>query len=195
MRVETCAIPEIRLFEPSRFRDQRGFFSEIFRQDVFRAHAGPWDFVQENQSLSLEKGTIRGLHFQAPHHVQGKLVRVTQGAVLDVAVDIRCGSPTFGQHVVVTLSASNLRQLWIPPGFAHGFCTLEPRTEVAYKVTDYYSPSDDRGLAWDDPALGIDWGLTGKDVACSDKDRSHPRLAALPCYFTSTPLQFPEAVR
>jgi dTDP-4-dehydrorhamnose 3,5-epimerase len=183
MKIERCSIPDVLTIEPTRFQDARGFFSEIFRLEDFVLHAGPFNFVQENQSLSARAGTIRGLHFQAPGHVQGKLVRVARGAVLDVAVDIRVGSPSFGQHVAVELSADNFRQLWVPPGFAHGFCTREPMTEVIYKVTDYYSQPDDRGLAWDDPALHIDWGISRSHVVCSDKDARQPRLSELPSYF------------
>jgi dTDP-4-dehydrorhamnose 3,5-epimerase len=137
------------------------------------------EFVQDNHSLSLEAGTLRGLHFQAPPHVQDKLVRVVHGSVFDVAVDIRFGSPTFGQHVSALLSAENRTQMWIPAGFAHGFCTLEPNTEVIYKVTDYYSPACDRGIQWDDTALGIKWPVDAGKVRLSDKDRRQPALSEM----------------
>lgn len=178
------AIHDVILVEPKRFGDHRGFFSETF-------HAGRYDeagikgpFVQDNHSLSREQGVLRGLHFQIAPSPQGKLVRCTAGKILDVAVDIRKGSATFGQHVSAELSADNGHQLWVPEGFAHGFVTLTPDTEVQYKVTGYYDPEADRGLAWDDPALGIDWGLGGSQPVLSDKDTKHPTLAELPEHFT-----------
>jgi dTDP-4-dehydrorhamnose 3,5-epimerase len=140
-------------------------------------------FVQDNHSLSLQPGVVRGLHFQAPPHAQGKLVRVPRGAIFDVAVDIRAGSPTYGRHVAAVLSAANWCQLWIPIGFAHGFCTLEPGTEVLYKVTDYYAPDYDRGVRWNDPRLGIDWPVTAADAILSAKDARNPLLAELPVHF------------
>lgn len=177
-------IPDVILVEPKRFGDHRGYFEETFhaaRYDEAGIH-GP--FVQDNHSLSREAGVLRGLHFQVAPSPQGKLVRCTAGRIIDVAVDIRRGSPTFGQHVKAELSAQNGRQLWVPVGFAHAFVTLEPDTEVQYKVTGYYDPEADRGLAWDDPALGIDWGLGGRMPVLSEKDTKHPRLADLPEYFT-----------
>ena len=177
MNHERLRIPDIVLFTPKRNGDARGFFSETFRQDAFDAAAGPSIFVQDNHACSGEAGVIRGLHFQRPRRAQGKLVRVVRGAIFDVAVDIRLGSPTFGQHVAVVLSAENWRQLWVPIGFAHGYCTLEPNTEVIYKVTDYWAPDCERGIAWNDPSLGIDWRLPLADVVLAEKDRSNPRLA------------------
>ena len=140
----------------------------------------PADFVQDNHSFSSAKGVVRGLHFQIKPHAQGKLVRVARGAIFDVALDIRGGSPTFGRHVSTILSAENWAQIWIPEGFAHGFCTLEPNTEVLYKTTAYYSPECSRGIKWDDPALGIAWPADPDDVVLSDADRNFPRLADLP---------------
>ncbi|RJF70787.1 dTDP-4-dehydrorhamnose 3,5-epimerase [Rhodopseudomonas palustris] len=176
MNIEKLSIPGLLLVTPNKHGDQRGFFSETFRADVFTAAAGPVQFVQDNHVLSTQRGVVRGLHFQTPPHAQGKLVRCTRGAILDVGVDIRVGSPTYGQHVAVELSADNWRQLWVPPGFAHGYVTLEDNCEVIYKVTDYYAPDCDRGIAWDDPALAIDWRIPASEVILSDKDKKQPRL-------------------
>lgn len=178
------AIPEVILLSPQIHRDARGFFSETYNARALAEAGITADFVQDNHSLSVEVGVIRGLHFQIPPHAQDKLVRVTKGAIFDVAVDIRQGSATYGQHVAVELSASNWQQLWVPKGFAHGFCTLEPNSEVVYKVTDYYAPDCDRGLAWDDKSLAIDWPLAGDVAVLSDKDQRHPTLAELPTCFT-----------
>src|SRR5262245_37930351 len=150
MRVESLQIPEVCLITPHKFADQRGFFSETYSRRVLEDAGIGMEFVQDNHSLSAEVGTIRGLHFQSPPYAQAKLVRVTRGAILDVAVDIRHGSPTFGRHAQAVLSADNWSQMLIPEGFAHGFCTLEPDSEVLYKVNDYYAPDHDMGLAWDD---------------------------------------------
>lgn len=168
---------------PQRFGDSRGYFSETFRLDVFRLNVGPVEFVQDNQSLSAEVGTVRGLHFQLDPRAQGKLVRCIAGAILDVAVDIRKGSPTYGQHVKAELSADNGCQLWVPPGFAHGFCTLEPNSILSYKVTDYYSPEHDRGLLWNDPDIGIEWPVAADKAVLSAKDKVQPRLAELETNF------------
>lgn len=180
MHVEQLAIPDVKLITPRIFRDERGFFSETFSARDLAAAGIAASFVQDNHSLSRAKGVVRGLHFQIAPRAQGKLVRVTRGAVLDVAVDIRSGSPTYGRHVATVLSAENWRQLWLPCGFAHGFCTLEPDTEVQYKVTEYYAPECDRGILWNDPALGINWPIAVDSAILSDKDRKHPRLADLP---------------
>jgi dTDP-4-dehydrorhamnose 3,5-epimerase len=176
-------LPGVIEVVPTRQVDARGCFSEIFREDRFHERIGPVHFVQENQSLSIAAGTIRGLHFQSPPFAQGKLVRCPHGSVLDVAVDLRRGSPQFGRWTAVRLSGDAGNQLWIPAGFAHGFCTLEPGTIVAYKVTAYYSAANDRGLAWDDPDLAIDWPTVARAETLSAKDRAHPTLAALPGYF------------
>jgi dTDP-4-dehydrorhamnose 3,5-epimerase len=183
MEVTRLAIPDLLLITPPRFGDARGFFSETYNQERFAKIGITAPFVQDNHSLSARVGTIRGLHFQIPPRAQDKLIRVSRGAILDVAVDIRHGSPTFGQAVSAVLSAENWSQLWIPKGFAHGFCTLEPDTEVIYKVTDLYDPQCDRGLAWDDPALKIDWLAAPGEVTLSEKDKNHPRLADLEQYF------------
>lgn len=178
------AIPDVILVEPKRFGDHRGFFSETFHADRYTEAGIDGPFVQDNHSLSKEQGVLRGLHFQIDPSPQGKLVRCTAGCILDVAVDIRTGSPTYGQHVKAELTADNGHQLWVPVGFAHGFVTLTPDTEVQYKVTGYYDPEADRGLAWDDPALNIDWGLASSAPVLSDKDQKHPVLTDLPEYFT-----------
>ncbi|HLL88787.1 MAG TPA: dTDP-4-dehydrorhamnose 3,5-epimerase [Tepidisphaeraceae bacterium] len=177
-------IPDVKLVRPDKFGDSRGFFSETYSRKALAA-AGFLDveFVQDNQSLSAEVGCVRGLHFQTPPMAQAKLVRVVRGAILDVAVDLRRSSPTFGRHVAVRVSAAEWNQIFVPEGFAHGFCTLEPDTEVIYKVTTYYSPQHDKGLRWDDPAMGIDWPVTAEVAKLSDKDKKHPTLAELPAYF------------
>lgn len=177
MKVTAQAIPEVLLIEPARFGDDRGFFSEVWKRAALQAVGLDVDFVQDNHSLSRQVGVLRGLHFQRPPTAQGKLIRVVQGRILDVAVDIREGSPTYGQHVAVELSAANWQQLWVPRGFAHGFMTLEPDTEVIYKVDAAYDPKTDGGIAWDDPALGIAWPLPSGGPILSDKDRRAPRLA------------------
>ena len=162
---------------PDRFFDERGFLSETYskrRLSEVGIHA---DFVQDNQSVSTAKGVVRGLHFQIAPHAQDKLVRVSRGAIFDVAVDIRSGSPTFGKHVSAILSAENWNQLWVPVGFAHGFCTLEPDTEVHYKTTGYYSPESSRGIRWNDPALGIRWPVEADQAILSDGDRTCPMLS------------------
>jgi dTDP-4-dehydrorhamnose 3,5-epimerase len=176
VEIRPLTIAEVMLVIPKIHRDARGFLSETYSRRVLDAAGIAADFVQENHSLSAEAGTLRGLHFQIPPHAQAKLVRVTQGSIYDVAVDIRVGSPTFGQHAGAILSAENWTQMWIPAGFAHGFCTLEPDTEVIYKVTAYYAPECDRGLKWNDAALGIEWPIDPDKVRLSDKDRTHPAL-------------------
>jgi dTDP-4-dehydrorhamnose 3,5-epimerase len=167
------------LFIPTRHRDKRGVFAETFRYDDFCEVVGDIDLVQENHSISVPINTIRGLHFQTCPYAQGKLIRVTQGAILDVAVDIRPRSATFGQHIKIELSAENWYQLWIPEGFAHGFKTLKPDTHVMYKASNYYSPDHDRGIAWNDPDLGIDWQLYGQQPVVSEKDSRQPLLSDL----------------
>lgn len=176
MNISTLAIDGLLLIEPTRIGDARGFFSETFRADKFEAAAGPVAFVQDNQSLSAARGTIRGLHYQKAPRAQGKLVRVVRGAILDVAVDIRRGSPTYGRYAAVELSAENWRQLWVPVGFLHGFCTLVENTEVIYKVTDYYSREHDAGVRWDDLDIGVKWPVAEAEAHVSDKDRAAPPL-------------------
>jgi dTDP-4-dehydrorhamnose 3,5-epimerase len=179
MNFEPTAIPSVILITPKKFGDSRGYFMETYRQALFAEHVGPVEFVQDNQSLSADVGTVRGLHFQLDPKAQGKLVRCIAGALLDVAVDIRVGSPTFGQWVSAELTAENGCQLWVPAGFAHGFCTLLPDTQISYKVTNYYSPEHDRGLLWNDPALGIDWPVKAEDAKLSAKDKEQPDLSGI----------------
>lgn len=176
MKFERFSIDGPLLITPNKIGDSRGFFSECYRADKFEAEAGPFRFVQDNQSLSAARGTIRGLHYQKAPHAQGKLVRVLRGAIFDVAVDIRKGSKTFGQHVAVELSSDNWQQLWVPPGFLHGFCTLVEDVEVMYKVTDYYSPACDAGVRWNDPDIGVKWPVAEADASLSGKDTTAPFL-------------------
>lgn len=180
----TLDIPDVILVETVRYGDHRGFFSETWNREAFREGGLDIDFVQDNHSLSATPGTVRGLHFQTPPYAQDKLVRVTRGAILDVAVDIRHGSPTFGRWVGVELSADSGRQLCVPIGFAHGFATLVPDTEVQYKVSAPYAPDHDMGMAWNDPALNIVWPVSVADAQLSEKDRRQPFLADLQSYFS-----------
>jgi len=173
---QRLAIEGPLLISSRRFGDDRGFFVETYNARDFAAIGIPDHFVQDNHSYSAAKGTIRGLHFQLPPRAQAKLVRVVRGAILDIVVDIRRSSPTFGRHVAVELSAANGLQLYVPVGFAHGFCTLEPDTEVAYKVTEFYDPELDRSIAWDDPDLGLPWPVESGTAVLSEKDRRAPRL-------------------
>ena len=179
MRAVPLAIPEVMLVETALHRDNRGAFMEAYNRRDFEAAGIAGEFVQDSHSHSVDQGILRGLHFQAPPNAQAKLVRVLRGRIFDVTVDIRKGSPTYGQHVSVELDAVSGQQVYIPTGFAHGFLTLEPDTEIAYKLSDYYSPENDRGLRWDDPALGIDWPLAGAVPVLSDKDKETPPLADL----------------
>jgi dTDP-4-dehydrorhamnose 3,5-epimerase len=179
MIIEETALEGLKVISPRRIGDARGFLSETYNRNIFAAAASDVEFVQDNHSMSAQSGTLRGMHFQAPPLAQVKLVRVIRGAIVDVAVDIRASSPTFGRHFAIELSAANWRQLLIPVGFAHGYCTLEPETEVLYKVSNYYSAAHERGLAWDDPALGIAWPLPTNGAILSEKDRQHPLLCKL----------------
>ncbi|MEW6512975.1 MAG: dTDP-4-dehydrorhamnose 3,5-epimerase [Pseudomonadota bacterium] len=173
--VTPTAIPDVLIIEPKVFGDARGFFFESYNRQAFKEATGlDVDFVQDNHSKSA-KGVLRGLHYQLPPKAQGKLVRVVQGEVFDVAVDIRKSSPTFGKWVGDILSAENKKQLWIPPGFAHGFLTLSDTAEFLYKTTDYYSPEHERGLLWSDPALGIPWPIEGAPQLAA-KDAAAPTL-------------------
>ena len=181
------SIPDVILVKPRRIKDARGYFAETWRESLYADNGIPGPFVQDNHSVSGPPFVLRGLHFQIAPSPQGKLIRCTRGAIFDVAVDIRHGSPTFGAHVSAELSAENGHQLYVPPGFAHGFCTLGPGCEVEYKVSGYFDPDCDRGLAWDDPDLGIGWPLDGAAPFLSDKDAVQPRLKDLPAYFSYEP--------
>ena len=176
MKATPTRIPDVMVVEPKVFGDARGFFYESFNQAAFNAATGTaFTFVQDNHSRSSQ-GVLRGLHYQLPPHAQGKLVRVVRGAGWDVAVDIRQGSPPFGQWVGQELTEDNHKQFWIPPGFAHGFVVLSESADFLYKTTNYYAPQSDRGIAWNDPDLDIAWPNLGMDFVLSDKDRQQPAL-------------------
>ena len=180
MKIIPTELPEVLLIEPRVFGDARGFFLESWNQQAFDQAVGhEVRFVQDNHSRSA-RGVLRGLHYQRPPHAQGKLVRVTQGRVFDVAVDIRRDSPRFGRWTGTELSSDNHRQLWIPPGFAHGFLVLSESADFLYKTTDYYAPATEAGLAWDDPEVGIEWALDGLTPLLADKDRQAPGLQQTP---------------
>lgn len=180
---QRLAIPEIFVYMPRRHSDDRGFFSETYSRSVLEPMTGPLDWVQDNHSRSEQKNTLRGLHFQIPPFAQDKLVRCIVGSILDVAVDIRHGSPTYGKHVAAKLTASEGQQIFVPKGFAHGYITLEDGCEVVYKVTNYYSGPHERGVRWSDPAIAIDWGVDAASPVLSPKDRAAPTLADTPVYF------------
>lgn len=175
--IKTLSIPEVLLIKPKRHLDTRGHFSETYHLAAFAERGINITFVQDNQSFSSKAGTIRGLHFQAAPYPQSKLVRVVRGRIFDVAVDIRPFSPSFGRFVVAELSDENGEQILIPAGFAHGFCTLEPETEVVYKVDQYFSASHDRGIRWNDPGIGINWPFDEGNAILSDKDKRLPSLS------------------
>ncbi len=178
MNVISTDIPGVVVIEPRIFRDERGYFFESYSQREFDEKVAPVKFVQDNESRS-SYGVVRGLHFQRPPMAQSKLVRVIEGTVLDVAVDIRRDSPTFGRHVAVELSGENHRQLFLPRGMAHGFAVLSPTATFQYKCDNFYSPADEGAIAWDDPTLGIDWRIPADKVILSAKDARHPRLEAI----------------
>ncbi|OUR68888.1 dTDP-4-dehydrorhamnose 3,5-epimerase [Cycloclasticus sp. 46_83_sub15_T18] len=186
MKFTPQKIADVLVLEPLVHGDDRGYFVETFRQDLFEAAVGHRvDFVQDNESKS-SKGVLRGLHFQLAPYAQSKLVRVIEGSVLDVAVDIRQGSDTYGQYVAVELTAENKKQMFVPRGFAHGFVVLSDTATFAYKVDNYYSPECDRGLAFDDPALAIDWRLPKASLQLSDKDTRQPLLNQLTACFDAS---------
>lgn len=181
MNVIETAIPEVLLFEPRVFGDERGYFLETYRQDIFEKYVGKVNFVQDNESKS-SYGVLRGLHFQKPPFTQSKLVRAVSGRVLDVAVDMRKGSPWYGRHVAVELDAERKNMLWVPKGFAHGFAVLTDYAVFAYKCDNYYAPDHDAGVIWNDPALGIEWGVSEKDICVSRKDALLPSFDAAYCF-------------
>tara|TARA_Y100000588_G_scaffold395043_1_gene519345 strand:- start:1292 stop:1855 length:564 start_codon:yes stop_codon:yes gene_type:complete len=183
VKIETTAIEDVKIILPGKFGDHRGFFSETYNFEKFLSNGLTLNFCQDNHSMSQKAGTIRGLHFQVMPFAQDKLLRVTRGSIYDVAVDIRHGSPTYGKWVGYTISAELWNQILIPIGFAHGFCTLDEDTEVQYKVTAPYAPECERGIAWNDGDLAIDWPLNGNSPTLSDKDKTYPYLVDLPEYF------------
>lgn len=182
MEVKPLEIPDIKIIRPTRLKDSRGFFSEIYNKRAFREAGIDSEFVQDNHSLSA-RGVVRGLHFQIEPFAQSKLVRVVKGAIFDVAVDLRRNSPTFGRHVAAVISERDWNQILVPVGFAHGFCAIEPDTEVVYKVTNYYSPTHDKGLYWADPALGIVWPIAEAEAVVSEKDKCLPRFSGAERFF------------
>jgi len=186
MKVEKTSLTGVLIITPARHGDARGFFSESWNRARMEDHGLHFDFVQDNHSLSARAGTVRGLHYQAPPHAQAKLVRCGRGALFDVAVDIRKGSPTYGRWTGVELSFENGRQLLVPEGFLHGFVTRQPDTEIIYKCSDFYAPNSDGAIRFDDPDIGIDWGIAPGDAILSEKDRAAPRLRDFDSPFTWT---------
>ncbi|MCC6468031.1 MAG: dTDP-4-dehydrorhamnose 3,5-epimerase [Alphaproteobacteria bacterium] len=180
MKVVETALPEVKIVMPQRFGDARGYFSETYRRDRYAAAGIDAAFLQDNHAHNRDAGVVRGLHFQSPPHWQAKLVRVAAGRIFAVGVDLRPSSPRFGRHAAATLTAAEGEQFYLPTGFAFGYCTLEAGCDVLYKVSDYYAPALDRGLAWDDPDLAIAWPVAPAAAILSDKDRRHPRLKDLP---------------
>lgn len=183
MKIYETEIDGVLIIEPAKHVDSRGFLSEVFNESRLAELGITTRFVQENHTLSTDAGTVRGLHFQIPPKEAAKLVRVTRGAIFDVAVDLRRSSPTYGKHVATVLDTDNWLQMFIPGGFAHGFCTMQPHTEVTYRVSDHWSPEVDRGVRWDDPELGIAWPIGRDEAIVSDKDRAQPQLTELETYF------------
>ncbi|WP_018969612.1 dTDP-4-dehydrorhamnose 3,5-epimerase [Rubritalea marina] len=183
MLLTPTKIPDVIEVIPKKFGDERGFFSEVFKKQAFAEHGFEDEFIQDNHAYSSEVGVLRGLHYQSPPFAQDKLVRVLKGAIIDVAVDIRKGSPTYGEWMAVELSAENWKQLLVPKGFAHGYVTLEPDTEVFYKVTNPYAPDHDKGILWSDPALAIDWGSVTEPIL-SAKDKIQPLLSEIESEFS-----------
>lgn len=184
MLIENTALEGVKILTPRRFGDERGFFSESWNARAMAEAGLEYDFVQDNHSVSNAACTLRGLHFQRPPHAQAKLVRCGRGRLYDVAVDIRAGSPTYGQWIGVELSFENGRQLMIPAGFLHGFVTREPDTEIIYKCTEFYAADSDGTVRWDDPEIGINWGLAGIEPILSSKDAAAPSLVDLGTVFT-----------
>ncbi len=187
MQVISSHFRDVKLLRPARHVDNRGFFSEAYSKRVYAEIGIRADFVQDNHSLSRQKGVVRGLHFQSPPFAQAKLLRVLRGAIFDAVVDIRVGSPTYGRHIATVLSAEDWNQIFIPAGFAHGFCTLQPETEILYKVDNYYAPDHECGIRWNDPALNIAWPFPEGEAELSEKDRNLPLLDRLSPFFTYEP--------
>jgi dTDP-4-dehydrorhamnose 3,5-epimerase len=183
LEVAALEIPEVKILKPKKLGDHRGFFSEVYSQRVLAEFGLDLEFVQDNHSYSAAAGTLRGFHFQTPPFAQDKLVRVVRGRVLDVAIDLRRDSPTFGRHVSAEISAAGWNQILVPKGFGHAILTLDPDTEILYKVTNYYEPEHDKGLLWNDPALGIEWPIPREKIVISDRDSKHPTLKDLSVYF------------
>ena len=184
MNIEATEIHDVKIITPQKWGDQRGFFSETYSSEKLKAEGVDLEFCQDNHSFSQDSGTLRGLHFQIAPFAQDKLLRVTKGSIFDVAVDIRNGSPSFGSWVGRVISAELWNQLLIPAGFAHGFCTIAPDTEVQYKVSAIYSLENERGIAWNDPDIAIEWPLNERAPILSDKDKQYPLLSEIPSYFT-----------
>jgi len=184
MKIESLAIPEVKLITPPKFGDSRGFFSETWNGPKLAGLGFDENFVQDNQSFSAAKGTLRGLHCQVAPFVQGKLVRVTKGAIWDVAVDVRKGSPTFGKWVAAEISEANWAQIWVPGGFLHGFVTLTENTEVVYKVTGVFDKASERAVIWNDPTLAVEWPVEAGAEMLSDKDKTAPAFDAAETWFT-----------
>jgi dTDP-4-dehydrorhamnose 3,5-epimerase len=176
MHIERTAIDGVLIVRPRKIADARGFFSETFKHSALAEAGADVEWVQDNHTLSVRRGVVRGLHFQAPPHAQAKLIRVTRGAIFDVAVDIRRGSATYGQHLAIELSAENWTQAFIPAGFAHGYCALTDNTEVHYKVSAEHAPAEEGGLLWDDPDLAIAWPIGASEATLSLRDRTWPRF-------------------
>lgn len=183
LELRSLAIPDVKAIRTDRISDVRGYFCETFQRAAFAEKGIPHVFVQDNQSSSDRTGTVRGLHFQRPPFTQAKLIRVLNGAILDIAVDLRCSSPSFGKHIAIQLDSESGEQVFIPKGFAHGFCTLQPKTVVLYKVDQVYAPSHDGGVNWADPALGIKWPVTTSEAQVSPRDQTLPALNQLACIF------------
>ena len=183
MEIERLAIPEVIVIKIIKHEDDRGFFSETYNQKDLSEAGININFNQDNHAFSVLKGTVRGLHFQIPPFQQDKLVRVVAGAIFDVAVDLRVGSATYGQYVSAVIDTHNWNQILVPAGFAHGLCTLEPNTEVIYKVSNYYSPDHDKGIVWDDESIGIKWPVAKEKALLSSKDLNLPKFSDLPSYF------------
>ena len=183
MNIVSLKIPDVKVLTPERHRDPRGYFSETWQQKRFADAGVPGPFIQDNHAVSTERGVVRGLHLQVAPNAQGKLVRVVRGAIWDVAVDVRHGSPTFGQFAAAEISAENGSQIWVPPGFLHGYCTLTAETEVIYKVTGAYDRAAERGVVWNDPTLGIPWPIAPGEEILSDKDKLLPRFADCDAWF------------